>query len=221
MANHPAPDDSSHYEVSLTAGQAFIAFILLLCSLGAAFAFGVLVGRGQLDERLVVRREPAVVEEGESPSSSEGSRIVELGAPERSGTRSPDRVMPPREVTLDEFVAPPASRTAATPPPAIIERAPTPTRTAPSPTSTAPPSAASAGPVLAQVLSSSEARAAENLAAKLIEAGFTSAYVERVATPQGMIHRVRVRFPSEAAARAASERLKGLSGGGDVWITRP
>jgi hypothetical protein len=35
-----------------------------------------------------------------------------------------------------------------------------------------------------------------------------------------MIYRVRVRFPSEAQARASVERLKALAGGGEVWITR-
>ena len=37
-------DDQSHYEVSLTAGQAFVAFVLLLLSLAAAFAFGLFQG---------------------------------------------------------------------------------------------------------------------------------------------------------------------------------
>ena len=57
-------DDQSHYEVSLTAGQAFVAFVLLLLSLAATFAFGLMIGRGQADERLVVRKEPAVINEG-------------------------------------------------------------------------------------------------------------------------------------------------------------
>lgn len=217
MADHPAPDDSSHYEISLTAGQAFIAFILLLCSLGAAFAFGVLVGRGQLDERLVVRREPPVVSEGAAPESADDSRIVELGVdtdPSPAAGRPPHpSVALPQDVTLDEFLAPPPSRTPPRDPPAIIERAPT-------PRADTPPTATASGPVLAQVLSSSEPRAAENLAAKLIESGYPTAFVERVETPQGMIHRVRVRFPSEAAAQAAAPRLKELSGGGEVWITR-
>src|SRR5258708_22100770 len=66
MSEVPAIDDQSqsHYEVSLTAGQAFIAFVLLLLSLAATFAFGLMIGRGQADERLVVRKEPTVVNEG-------------------------------------------------------------------------------------------------------------------------------------------------------------
>src|SRR5712691_12221575 len=57
-------DDQSHYEVSLTAGQAFLAFVLLLLSLAASFAFGLLIGRGQADDKLTARKEqPAVVNE--------------------------------------------------------------------------------------------------------------------------------------------------------------
>ena len=47
MSEEPITDDQSHYEVSLTAGQAFLAFVLLLLSLAASFAFGLMIGRGQ------------------------------------------------------------------------------------------------------------------------------------------------------------------------------
>ena len=36
-------DDQSHYEISLTAGQAFMAFVLMMLSLAAAFAFGLMI----------------------------------------------------------------------------------------------------------------------------------------------------------------------------------
>lgn len=210
MAENPVPDDSSHYEISLTAGQAFIAFILLLCSLGAAFAFGILVGRGQLDERLIVRRDPAVIEEG---TAADAGRVVEL-QPDREPDSSPlgssETIEQP--VIIDDFV-PPAEPDQSSAAPPVIE-------TKPPAKEPARPAAVAPGPVLAQVLSSSEARPAENLAARLIEAGFTSAYVERVQTARGMIYRVRVPFQSEADARAASNRLETL-GGGEVWITRP
>src|SRR5213075_1399932 len=73
-------DDQSHYEISLTAGQAFIAFVLLLLSLAASFAFGLMIGKGQADERLVVRKEPAVINEGSvvAAKKNEG-KLVELG----------------------------------------------------------------------------------------------------------------------------------------------
>src|SRR5688572_20720828 len=74
-----AADDQSHYEISLTAGQAFVAFVLLLLSLAAAFAFGLMIGKGQADDRLVVQKAtPVVTEAALTPKKSEG-RIVELG----------------------------------------------------------------------------------------------------------------------------------------------
>jgi hypothetical protein len=205
MDEQHVSDDASHYEISLTPGQAFIAFILLLCSLGAAFAFGIMVGRGQLDERLVVQREPAVIAEG--TAGGDRGRIVELGVDDDFGSTAATETAMPEQPTIEELAPGSVERGAPAP---VVETAPPP----------APPS--NAGPVFAQVLSSSEAKPAESLAAKLIENGFTSAYVERVPTgPAGaMIYRVRVRFPTEQEARGAVERLKGLSGGGDVWITK-
>ena len=74
-------DDQSHYEISLTAGQAFIAFVLLLLSLAASFAFGLMIGKGQADERLVVRKETPVVTEGAMiPVKKSEGKIVELPA---------------------------------------------------------------------------------------------------------------------------------------------
>ena len=72
-------------------------------------------------------------------------------------------------------------------------------------------------PAFAQILSTSDQKTAEALAAKLIEGGFTAAYVERTTTDKGTIFRVRIKFPSEAEAHAAEPKLKAFSK--DVWIT--
>src|SRR5882762_4542825 len=81
MSEEAAVDDQSqsHYEISLTAGQAFVAFVLLLLSLAASFAFGLMIGKGQTDERLVVRKEPAVVNEASVIPKRGDGKIVELG----------------------------------------------------------------------------------------------------------------------------------------------
>src|SRR5260221_14100338 len=77
---HVSDDQSqSHYEISLTAGQAFVAFVLLLLSLAASFAFGLMIGKGQADERLVVRKEPAVVNETSTIPKKGDGKIVDLG----------------------------------------------------------------------------------------------------------------------------------------------
>src|ERR1041385_8369700 len=96
-------DEQSHYEISLTAGQPFIAFVLLLLSLAASFAFGLMIGKGQGDDRLVVRKEPAVITEASAlPKKSDSGKIVELGATDdfkQTTTTSPapvtDSVAPP------------------------------------------------------------------------------------------------------------------------------
>lgn len=165
MAEEVLTDDQSHYEVSLTAGQAFLAFVLLLLSLAASFAFGLLLGRGQLDERLTARK-----------------------------SEPPTPVVAPvqrKEVAVkdDDFK-----------PPVVTE------------------DKAPSKPAFAQLLSTSDQKTAEGLAAKLIDGGFVSSYVERTTTDKGTVYRVRIKFPSEDEAKAAEPKLKTFST--DVWITR-
>jgi ATP-binding cassette subfamily B protein len=52
---------------------------------------------------------------------------------------------------------------------------------------------------------------------RVIDRGFTAAYVERGMADKGPIYRVRVKFDSEIDARAAEPKLKEFSK--DVWIT--
>jgi cell division septation protein DedD len=224
---HAAADDQSHYEISLTAGQAFVAFVLLLLSLAAAFAFGLMIGKGQADERLVVRKETPVVNEASlTPKKNEG-QIVELGVANDD---------------FEEMAAQPAPATDSTVTAAIVEEGAPATTTSTAATETAPPVAEAvttppaATPVVAtpvatppatagvlhvttyaQLLSTSDQKTAEALAARLIDRGFTAAYVERGTADKGPIYRVRVKFDSEADARAAEVKLKQYSK--EVWIT--
>lgn len=215
-AVHQHHDDQSHYEVSLTAGQAFTAFVLLLLSLAASFAFGLLIGRGQADDRLVVRREPAVVNEATVLPKKSAGEIVELGVTGNDDFEQPEKTdsaatAPVEEPTITEEAA--ASDPAALAPPAATNSRPAGEGSEP-----ATPSAAEAIPHYAQLLSTADQKTAETLAAKLIDKGFTTAYVERTTKEKGTIYRVRVKFPSEADARAAEGKLKEFSA--DVWITR-
>lgn len=182
-------EDQSHYEISLTAGQAFVAFVLLLLSLAASFAFGLLIGKGQNEVGLsTIKQETAIV------------------------TPAPKKAKTPVEVPAEDFKAQVTEETA--PAPAKIDPKPAPAVAAPAP-AVAP---APIGPAYAQLLSSSDQKAAEALAEKLIGAGFNTAYVERMMTDKGaMIFRVRVKFASDAEAHAAEAKLKGFSK--DVWIT--
>ncbi|HEX9407336.1 MAG TPA: SPOR domain-containing protein [Thermoanaerobaculia bacterium] len=175
-------DDQSHYEISLTAGQAFVAFVLLLLSLAASFAFGLLIGRGQADERLVMRKDAPVI-----------SEAAAVPVPKKE----PAKVA---EVKTDDFK------------PTISESV--------GPTSVGQPAEAAphTEPAYAQLLSTSDQKTAEALAAKLIERGFTAAYVERTTSEKGTVFRVRIKFASDADAHAAEAKLKQFSK--EVWITR-
>ena len=199
-------DDQSHYEISLTAGQAFVAFVLLLLSLAASFAFGLMLGKGQTDERLVVQKEtPVVTEAALIPKKNQG-KIVELGveaddfAQEEAATETAPRTDTAPIVPLTEEPAATATVVEATP--AAQEPAP------------ATPSV----PHYAQLLSTSDQKTAETFAAKLIDGGFSAAYVERgAATEKGPVYRVRIKFPTEQEARAAESKLREFSK--EVWIT--
>jgi len=180
-------EDQSHYEISLTAGQAFVAFVLLLLSLAASFAFGLMIGRGQSDDHLVLRKEQVTV-----------ASVVPKKTPAKVETSVKD----------EDFKAPPTT----------IEPAP---RVEAVPLSgTAVPAKAGihTEPAYAQLLSTTDQKTAEALAAKLIERGFTAAYVERTTSDKGPTFRVRVKFPTETEARAAEPKLKEFSK--EVWITR-
>lgn len=186
MSHEALAEDQSHYEISLTAGQAFVAFVLLLLSLAVTFAFGLMIGKSQPDDHLMMaRREPAVITE----------RLA-AAAPAKKVEQA---------VTVDDFQPPPKIEESAK-----LSRAP-----APSP---ARKSATPAMPAYAQLLTTADQKTAEGLAAKLIDSGFTAAYVERTTTDKGPAFRVRVKFASDNEARSAEAKLRQFAP--DVWITR-
>ena len=214
-------DDQSHYEVSLTAGQAFIAFVLLLLSLAASFAFGLMIGKGQADERLVVRKEPAVINEGSVVAGKKGdSKLVDLGvgnddfkAPAATTSSVITETAAPAS-TITEGTTVPLTESASvtTTAPAEVQK-PVAKPVAPAAVPAAKP-VASAGPAYAQLLVTSDQKTADALAAKAIDHGFMSTFVER----SGATFKVRVKFSSEAEARAGEAKLKELSK--DVWIVK-
>lgn len=209
MSEEPVTDDQSHYEVSLTAGQAFLAFVLLLLSLAASFAFGLMIGRSHEADQLLAQNSPAAVDEASpAPAKKPRERIVELSTPEDTFSDAEPAVEPVQ----------PARTAAAKPAPAatIKEEVPPP---APAPSAAAKPAPAGAAvPYYAQLLSTTDQKKAETFAAKLIDGGFQAAYVDRIGNEKGTLYRVRVNFPNEQSARAAEARLRTFTR--DVWITR-
>lgn len=219
-------DDSSHYEVSLTAGQAFIAFVLLLLSLAATFAFGLMIGRGQADERLVVRKDPVVVNEGSVAKKNPG-KLVDLGignddfkapapaaaAPAMTETAPPAALTEAQVVPLTESAASTSPSTTT----AVVAAAPKPV-TPVGKTPLVKPVTAATGPAYAQLLVTSDQKTADALAAKLIDHGFMTSYVERSISEKGTTFKVRVKFSSDAEARSNEAKLKELSK--DVWFVK-
>lgn len=190
MTEEVLADDQSHYEVSLTAGQAFLAFVLLLLSLAASFAFGLLLGRG--DDRLLTAKKQdaaasSVINEAAVPPAKPARREVAV---------KDDDFKPPVLTEEKTSVAAPSQPAVAAPKPQPVPDV----------------------PHFAQLLSTSDQKTAEAFAAKLIDGGFTSSYVERITTEKGTVFRVRTRFPSEAEAKAAEPKLKTFSK--EVWITK-
>lgn len=211
MVEEPIHDDSSYYEISITAGQAFVAVVLLIGSLAAAFAFGIVVGEARGKTTLRERSRPPVILEGEDPGS--GS-IVELGIEDEPFAPREDAPAPAEE-TIEE---PELIEDSETPDGAEQPAPGEPELALPGP-SVPPDSPSAAVPYVAQILSTTEREPAERLAARLIDAGFSNAYVERVSSDAGMLYRVRVRFASENQARSAVERLKSYAPG-EIWVSR-
>lgn len=255
MSDETGREEQSHYEISLTAGQAFVAFVLLLLSLAASFAFGLMIGRGQGDDRLVVRKEQPVVTEASAIPKKSG-KIVELGVADddfRAKTTQTDSATTAAPVVTEGAAAAtattgvtpgletPKAALASDPAAALAAKAGTRQGTSmpagarpgtqPSPAApgaahpaTSKPAAidtihaAKPGPVYAQLLSTADLKTAEALAARLINSGFTAAYVDRATNERGPVFRVRVSFSSETDARAAEPRLKEFAK--DVWIVK-
>src|SRR5437867_10987496 len=96
MSHEALAEDQSHYEISLTAGQAFVAFGLLLLSLAVTFAFGLMIGKSQPDDHLMARKEPAVITE--RPAAAALAKKVEQAVTVN------DFQPPPK---IEESVAPP------------------------------------------------------------------------------------------------------------------
>jgi len=215
MEEHHAVDDQSHYEISLTAGQAFVAFVLLLLSLAASFAFGLMLGKGQADERLVVRKETPVVTEAALMPKKNVGEIVELGTDDEDFAVSETETTATTAPVTETAAHAASTSTAVTS--IIEEEAPAATTTAPQQPPTTTVAAPPAVPHIAQLLSTGDQKIAEALAVRVINRGFNTAYVERGSTDKGPIYRVRVRFDSEAEARAAEPKLREFSR--EVWIT--
>lgn len=190
-------DDASHYEVSLTAGQAFTGVLLMLGSLVAAFAFGIVIGTARAEDQRVREVSSPVLDE-EVADPVEAFAIEEEREPVAAREQADEPESALRQPALTVTEAPPRPERRPEP---VIEEQPE-----------------EMIPHVAQLLSTTDGEQAEALAATLIEEGYETAFVERVPRTDGsMLYRVRVRFDSESAARRAESALERFSPTG-IWI---
>src|SRR5687767_3289575 len=154
MSEELVADDQSHYEVSLTAGQAFLAFVLLLLSLAASFAFGLMMGRGQGDDKLLAQSSAAIVDESPRTTTRKAQeQIVELGQADEEFV-APEPQADVRQPSKPAAV--PAARATIREEPEAMPIDPAPMKSAVTP----------AVPHYAQLLSTGDQKKAEALAAR-------------------------------------------------------
>ena len=168
-----------------------------------------------------MRKETPVVTEAALIPKKNAGEIVELGVTAddfaEAGEADPIETESATDTTVTSTAAPviaeePPPVTATTSAEASPQHPPVTTSVVATPQIVAP-----AVPHIAQLLSTGDQKIAEALAVRVINRGFNPAYVERGATDKGPVYRVRVRFASEAEARAAEPKLREFSK--EVWIT--
>ncbi len=190
----------THYQISLTARQAFFVFLGLLVALGAAFFFGLmsgLSGREASPAKLAAAPERAEKERAVDtmPAVETAVPTARSSGPSRKELAGGAPVEPTVPATLHPFEDGAAEEVSAP----KAEAAP---RTA------APPArAAAAGKLWVQVASLGSQPEAGALSARLSRHGF-HVRVLPAAGPKGKIYRVRVGpYPSDEEAGRAASRL--------------
>lgn len=218
-------DGSVHYQVSVTGRQAAAFFLGLLAALGLSFFFGMKTGaaakRGpDADTALAARSEtqvPAPESDGERgdravPVPTEAPIGFDAGSSEASREPAPRAEPPAREATK---AAARQERPVPEEEPKIVELAPPPVATpteraapAPAPVRTTVPSKEADGPFWVQIVVTSNAEKADDLAKKLKADGFKPV-VSPVTGKKGLTFRVRVGpYPDRAKAEAAAAKVQ-------------
>ncbi len=217
-------ESRTHYQISLTAGQAVGLFVGLLGALGVAFFFGLMAGLSGRPAAGAEKPGPAEaaerteVEAGEptptiiaAPAASSGPSRTELaGGPPAAEPTVPATLRPFEDGAGDEsFPVPVAGRTADSATPGGSTKAPPPAARPPAP---AP------GKVWVQVASLSSHDEATTLGARLSKHGF-HAVVLAGSGSKGKVYRVRVGpYRTEEEAGKAASRLSRNEKIKEPWI---
>lgn len=232
----PDTHEPSYYEIALTNRQVYVAFVILLGCVVAAFFTGVWIGREgrilpdtnpqvaatepkpgepKMEEFEFFSDSPAVKQPAVAKPEPGKTLLEDLGGGERAETSAPGALaeIEPGADTPDAPTPEAAPSDVASPPPAAT---PPPTvASAPPP----PPPPAGEGVVYVQVFSSADEAQARRIMMRLERAGF-KAVLSPVKVGATEMYRVRVGpFSDAQAARPAAEQIKRRLEL-DTWITR-
>ncbi|MGH9366766.1 MAG: SPOR domain-containing protein [Thermoanaerobaculia bacterium] len=197
------PEPRTHYQLSFTARQAMVFFVVCLLVLGLSFFFGLMAGlSGRPDDSAGPGQPPTTPPEA-APAPVAGEAVA---APEEgSSPESAGRLEEP----------PAAPRTAPATLQAFEDRIGRESTAAPA-IPTRPPAAG----VWVQVASLTSRSEADALAARLSKSGYR-AQIAVAAGPKGRLFRVRVGpYRSEEEAGRMADRLRSRERIRQTWIVR-
>jgi DedD protein len=195
------PEPRTHYQLSFTARQATVFFVVCLLALGLSFFFGLMAG---LSDRAAPPSRAASVAKPSPSAESEGSVELPSGRRDREVAARPPAAEPTAPETLQAFED------------AGME--PTPAVAAPE-RGTAPTPLAAPG-IWVQVASLTSRREADALASRLGRRGYR-AQVAVVTGGTSRLFRVRIGpYGNEEEARRMAERLRRQERIPQIWIVR-
>lgn len=216
-------DGPVHYQVSVTGRQAAAFFLGLLAALGLSFFFGMKTGaaakKGPDSVSALAAQSDILVPapesdrdrgDGATPMPTEAPIGFDAAPPEASREPAPKAELPAKEATK---AAARQERPVPAQEPKIVELAPTPVATvpekaAPAPVKTTGPAKEADGPFWVQIVVTSNAEKADDLAKKLKADGFKPV-VSPVTGKKGLTFRVRVGpYPDRAKAEAAATKVQ-------------
>lgn len=222
------PEPRTHYQLSFTARQAMVFFVLCLLALGLSYFFGLMTGLSSGSSKAASRAAAltatavptgeatpaaAVAAEEPAPAGAEAPPSLTRIAEQASGEPSNAPTAP---AVLQTFEDRGAEEPTPTPAPAVAARAvPTPARAA------APPAGKGAATGLwVQVASLTSRSDADSLVARLSRHGYKT-QISPLVGPKTRIYRVRVGpYRSEEEARRTTDRLRRQERLPDAWIVR-
>jgi cell division septation protein DedD len=217
------PEPRTHYQLSFTARQAMVFFVVCLLALGLSYFFGLMTGLSDRPAPAAVRTPPTPapspgrVAAGGPPTPEGPFDAPEAGSRTRlAGEPTPGEATPPRVLKTfeDGGAEEPTNPPAPAPSPARVS-----TRAA---AAAGPaPSAPTAGGLWVQVASLASPGEADALVRRLRRRGFHAQTFPAEASAKGRVFRVRVGpYRTEEDAARAADRLRRQERIRQTWVVR-